>query len=202
MAVSKPRRRRTVDEARGEILAAATAILREEGPAGIRLKDVARRAGLSHPTVLHHFGSREGLLDAVVARSLDSVHLGLQQGLKTAPGERNVRRLLDFVSSQLEESGRTLLQLSLAGHGAGVDGFQLDPLVELIHTLRKQVRAERGAKPPAREDTHFTVLLAALSLLSLSVLEPRSKRVDGRRFRAWLAKVMHHHLERGFDQEP
>jgi AcrR family transcriptional regulator len=201
MAAAKPRRRRTVEEARAEILAAATSILRDEGPAGIRLKDVAQRAGLSHPTVLHHFGSREGLLDAVVAQSMESVHLGLQEGLKAAPGEHNVRKLLDFVSSQLQESGRTLLQLSLAGHGSGVDGLKLDQLVEMIHALRKHMRAERGAKAPTREDTYFTVLLAALSLLSLSVLETQSRTIDGKRFRAWLAKVMHHHLERGFDEE-
>ncbi len=201
MAAAKPRRRRTVEEARTEILAAATAILREEGPAGIRLKDVANRAGLSHPTVLHHFGSREGLLDAVVAQSMESVHLGLQEGLKAAPGEHNVRKLLDFVSSQLQETGRTLLQLSLAGHGSGVDGLKLEVLVDMIHALRKQMRAERGAKAPTREDTYFTVLLAALSLLSLSVLETQSRSIDGKRFRAWLAKVMHHHLECGFDEE-
>lgn len=201
MAARKPRKRRTVEEARSVILDAAAATLREEGPAGIRLQDVARRAGLSHPTVLHHFGSREGLLDAVVARGLESVHLGVQEGLKAVPGEANVRKLLDFVSAQLGESGRTLLQLSLAGHGHGIDGLKLEPLVDAIHALRRSLRAERGAKPPTREDTHHTVLLAALSLLSLSVLEGQSQTIDGKRFRAWLAKLMHHHLERGFDEE-
>jgi AcrR family transcriptional regulator len=195
------RKRRTVEEARSEILDAAEAVLRRDGPSAIRLQDVAATVGMSHPTVLHHFGSREGLLDAVVAQSMESVHLGLQEGLKAAPGEHNVRKLLDFVSGQLQETGRTLLQLSLAGHGSGVDGLKLGQLVDMIHALRKQMRAERGAKAPTREDTYFTVLLAALSLLSLSVLETQSRTIDGKRFRAWLAKVMHHHLERGFDEE-
>ncbi len=41
------------------------------GPAGLRLQEVAKAAGVSHPTILHHFGSREGLIQALNLRSVE-----------------------------------------------------------------------------------------------------------------------------------
>ena len=57
--------RRTAEETRAAILDAAERRLKASGPASIRLQDVAAEAGISHPAVLHHFGSREGLVQAV-----------------------------------------------------------------------------------------------------------------------------------------
>ena len=47
--------------------------MKVDGPAGLRLQDVARAAGVSHPTILHHFGSREGLVRALNQRSVEAL---------------------------------------------------------------------------------------------------------------------------------
>ncbi len=47
------------------ILEAAQASIARSGPAGLRLQEVAEAAGVSHPTILHHFESREGLIRAL-----------------------------------------------------------------------------------------------------------------------------------------
>jgi AcrR family transcriptional regulator len=39
----------------------------EEGPSGLRLREVARRAGVSHAAPAHHFVDRAGLLTALAA---------------------------------------------------------------------------------------------------------------------------------------
>jgi AcrR family transcriptional regulator len=52
---SAKRIRRTPEEARRLILDAAEASMAIEGPAGLRLLTVAMQAGVSHPTILHHF---------------------------------------------------------------------------------------------------------------------------------------------------
>src|SRR5271165_2303383 len=94
----RPRRRRTGEEARSAILDAAERLLVASGPAGIRLQEVAADVGVSHPTVLHHFGSREGLLEAVVARALESLHAGLLAAVQTSPpGSDKVEALLERV---------------------------------------------------------------------------------------------------------
>ena len=59
------RRRGTPEQAKIEILAAAENIFMDEGPDALRIKNVAKRAGMTPPTILHHFGSATGLLQAL-----------------------------------------------------------------------------------------------------------------------------------------
>ena len=63
-----PRIRRKPEEARTAILDAAEKLLLEQGLSGLKLAKVAQVVGISHPGVLHHFGSAEGLLEAVHQR--------------------------------------------------------------------------------------------------------------------------------------
>jgi AcrR family transcriptional regulator len=192
------RKRRSSDEARSAILDAAEAQLREVGPSGIRLQDVAKVVGVSHPTVLHHFGSREGLIEAVVARSLETIQRGLFDAVQSEPGSEGIAQLLDQVAAQMKDAGRarTFLWLALAGYGPGLQALQLKPLAELVHEVRRTKRAGKKRLPPF-EDSWFSVVLPGLALLSLSVLEERGVPADFdvARFRAWLAKLVHRHLE-------
>ena len=62
----------------------------------------------------------------------------------------------------------------------------------------------RKKSMPSFDDTYFTVLLPALALLSLSVIGPTAKDSAADRdsrgptsFRAWLARLIHRHLEQG-----
>src|SRR3954463_9633294 len=50
---------------REDLLAAARAELDDHGHAGLSLRAVARRAGVSHAAPKHHFGDRAGLLTAL-----------------------------------------------------------------------------------------------------------------------------------------
>src|SRR5688572_5204467 len=68
---TKKRVRRTAGAAREAILDAAEKRLAEGGPAGLRIQEIARDVGISHPTLLHHFGSRAALVEAVVDRALE-----------------------------------------------------------------------------------------------------------------------------------
>ena len=48
------------------IRAAAINALTESGPARLSLRELARRAGVSHAAPAHHFGDKAGLLTACV----------------------------------------------------------------------------------------------------------------------------------------
>ncbi|WP_326765989.1 TetR/AcrR family transcriptional regulator [Streptomyces sp. NBC_01591] len=50
---------------RRAVLAAALDVIRTEGPAALSLRDLARRAGVSHAAPAHHFKDRTGLLTAI-----------------------------------------------------------------------------------------------------------------------------------------
>ena len=58
--------RRRSGNTREIILEAARLRLERLGADGLRLQDIARDSGISHPTILHHFGSRDGLMIALV----------------------------------------------------------------------------------------------------------------------------------------
>ncbi|MGB7961767.1 MAG: TetR/AcrR family transcriptional regulator [Propionicimonas sp.] len=70
-----------------EILAAAMAMFAEAGYRGTSLREVAARVGLTHTGVLHHYPTKEALLQAVLAYrdEIDREWLGLADtsGLET-----------------------------------------------------------------------------------------------------------------------
>lgn len=53
---------------REEILAAATELFAKQGYRGTGLAAIAAEVGVTQPTLLHHFGNKEGLLRAVLER--------------------------------------------------------------------------------------------------------------------------------------
>lgn len=56
---------------RARILAVAREEFASRGFNAARLQDIAERAGLTHPTLLYHFGSKEGLYSAVIGEAVD-----------------------------------------------------------------------------------------------------------------------------------
>ena len=52
---------------RRALLDAAVEVIAAEGPAAVSLRELARRAGVSHAAPAHHFGDKAGLLTAVAA---------------------------------------------------------------------------------------------------------------------------------------
>jgi AcrR family transcriptional regulator len=60
-----------VDSTRDRLVDAATELLDEGGPAAVTLREVGRRAGVSHNAPYKHFADKESLLAAIAARELN-----------------------------------------------------------------------------------------------------------------------------------
>lgn len=65
---------------RAALLAAVREAVADSGVSGVSLRDVARRAGVSHSAPAHHFGSKAGLLTAFATQ-------GFQELAQTVRGE-------------------------------------------------------------------------------------------------------------------
>src|ERR1700730_8854724 len=89
------RLRRTPEEARRLILETAQALIASTGPEGLRLQDIAAAAGISHSLILHHFGSREGLVRALTQQRAAALRDKLIAAM--ASSEYSVEQLLDRV---------------------------------------------------------------------------------------------------------
>ncbi|RST08603.1 TetR/AcrR family transcriptional regulator [Streptomyces sp. WAC05374] len=81
---------------RRAVLTAALDVIRTDGPAALSLRDLARRAGVSHAAPAHHFKDRAGLLTAVAAEGFDLLAAALTEAadLRDA-GVRYVRFAMD-----------------------------------------------------------------------------------------------------------
>ncbi len=192
-----PRRRRlAAPEARERILEAAQKRLAEGGPEAVRLQDVAADLGISHPAILHHFGSRDGLMTALENRAMQA----LQRDLLAASG--SAADSLDRVARTLGDEGHArLLAWWVLGSGAPVEGSEWSMLAELadgIHARRVATAEEAGEPAPSHEDTVFVVRLAASALFGEALLGELLTESAGlednaevsRRFRLWLADLL------------
>ncbi|MEZ4321495.1 MAG: TetR/AcrR family transcriptional regulator [Myxococcota bacterium] len=111
------RQRRPAEETRAEILGIAQRSLVEHGPAGVRLDEIAKEVGVSRQAILHHFGSREELMRAVV----EQAWTGLFRDLATlaAVTDKSPDAFVDHVDDVVRRKGNARLGgwLLLSGKG-------------------------------------------------------------------------------------
>ncbi len=61
------------------LLSTAAEAIAESGPAALSLRELARRAGVSHAAPAHHFGDKAGLLTALATQGFDLLADALRQ---------------------------------------------------------------------------------------------------------------------------
>ena len=198
------RTRRSAEDARRAILGAAEKRLREGGPEAVRLQDVAGDLGLSHPAILHHFGSREGLMQALAEHVVGTLEAELLAGLRAAQSEDTVLDVLERVFETIGDPrhARLLAWRALAGDAgprAGQTTHSLGAIAALVHERRCEHALAAGRPAPPREDTEFIVRLATAAMLGDGLAGSMFDRSLGRsgdggaarrRFRAWLARLL------------
>lgn len=206
--MAEPRVRRTAEEARRLILDAAEKRLREGGPEAIRLLDIARDVGISHPTILHHFETREGLMEALERRAIDGLEADLVAVLQRAPATQDTALdVITRVAETLGDAGHARLLAWQALRSSSDDdseGETLRQLAELVHARRIEYRREHHMNPPSQEDSQFIVRLTAAAMLGDGVFGSYFDSVLGRgddpdvrrRFRAWFARLLLESIER------
>lgn len=75
---------------REALLDAAEALLSKRGIEGLTLREVARRAGVSHGAPYHHFTSRDALLAALAERGFTDLGRAMQAAAGVTPRDRLV----------------------------------------------------------------------------------------------------------------
>jgi AcrR family transcriptional regulator len=166
MARSKPRLRRGREEARRAILEAAEKRLREGGPEAVRVQHVAADLGITDAAVHHHFGSRDGLLEALLRFAGRRLRDELERILAGWSGEPGgLERMAALIADTYAARGysRLALWLALGGWQPAGEGLY-EPLAEAVHRARLAAARERGAPRPRRQDAQHEVALLNLAL--------------------------------------
>jgi AcrR family transcriptional regulator len=164
-----------------------------DGPAGLRLQEVARAAGVSHPTILHHFGSREGLVRALNQRSLEALRVSVLAQLGSAQsGGDSIHRVFATYRDGMAQRVLWLIQST----EPAPDGLKfLDEVVEALHALRLKF-ASPGTVPDI-EDTRSVIHLTTIAAFGDAIIGPRLRQGDGAketarrdRFEKWFAELL------------
>jgi AcrR family transcriptional regulator len=102
------------------LLEAAEAVLARDGLAGVTVRAVAAEAGVAPMGVYNRFGSKDGLIAALVMRSFDLLREAIADRGETDPIERlrgSGQRYREFALSHPQHYA--VIFLSSAGHEAG-----------------------------------------------------------------------------------
>jgi len=197
----RPKRlRRTPEGARRLILETAQTLLASTGPEGLRLQDIAAAAGISHPLILHHFGSREGLVRALTRQAAAELRDKLVAAM--ASSEYSLEEQLDRVFDAFRDGlAQRLAWLATIDTGGGAEGTQM-----IMRDIADSLHARRIATAPpgaaiAREDTDALIYLVATAAFGDALFGQQLRRSAGlpatgeadRGFRLWLAALIRAH---------
>jgi len=198
------RLRRTPEEARRLILETAQALVASTGPEGLRLQDIAAAAGISHPLILHHFGSREGLVRELTREAAAELRDKLLAAM--ASSEYSVDQQLDRVFDAFRNGlAQRLAWLATVEPGGGAEGTRM-----IMRDIADKLHWRRiAAAPPglaiSREDTDALIHLVATAAFGDALFGAQLRRSAGlpatsqtdRRFRLWLAALIRAHSTQG-----
>jgi AcrR family transcriptional regulator len=117
------RRHRTTEAVRAQIVEAAAHLFAQQAPSTVTLRQIAARADVQHSLIIRHFGSKAGLVRAVVDRTAGAYAESVLRGDDAADGfVQAMRHLLDnpvaaaaFANAQLSAERPRAVQRSYPG---------------------------------------------------------------------------------------
>ncbi|MBF4619483.1 TetR/AcrR family transcriptional regulator [Clavibacter sp. VKM Ac-2873] len=153
---------------RGEILTAATEHALDNGLDGLTLRGIADSVGVSHATLVHHFGTRDALIAEIVQHVLTEA---LSAPAPVADGDDPLRALWTRATDPM---GRRHVRLFAAITGSSLYGQT--PLAEAVtHSMRDRTallaRAiEAGGCPASEAEARATLILGVTRGLIVDLL--------------------------------
>jgi AcrR family transcriptional regulator len=163
MSVTPTRDRRAErrEATRAEILEAAQEVMREQGVAGLSLRDLGQKVGMRAQSLYSYFDSKEAIYDALFAEGFRQ-YLDLRRAVPSTGDPRAdfravCRVFLDFC---LEDPARyqLLFQRTIPGFTPSPESYA--PSVEGLE-LTRRLLVDAGADDPADLDL-FTALTTGL----------------------------------------
>jgi len=173
------------------ILDAAVEEIAERGLEGARIEAIARRAGVTRPTVYAHFPSRSDFLREIESRTQTLTLVELRSRLGGPDDPDLPRRLVDALCDLMERSQPTLRREVFAGivrEPASADWLG-NPLFGFLSErfAAAQRRGEITAALPAPELTRIA-MTALFGFLAIEAEPPAERRAAAHRMMALLMR--------------
>lgn len=158
---------------RSALLEAGRAVLEEVGPSQLSLREVARRAGVSHAAPYRHFESREALVAAIAGEGFAALTRTMQAATHGARSSREelVRLAQGYVRFALEHPAEVKNMFASAALRGGPEGLVAEALGAfelLVEAVRRaQARGELKGRDPLPAATSCWAMVHGLALLLL-----------------------------------
>jgi len=177
--LQQPRQRRTQaqrrDESERELVKAAIVVVSEEGVSAATFEAIARRGGYSRGLVGQRFGSKLGLIEAVIAYLHDDKQgVAADRGLDGFPGLEALLGFVDLYLQRLATMGEMqayfrLLSWAVADISAFRSAFatEHDRIRDRFEGWVVRGQAEGGIRPDL--DPTAAALMVGSQLLGLSI---------------------------------
>jgi AcrR family transcriptional regulator len=145
--------RRTADERRDEIVAAALHAFAAGGYAGTSTDSIARAVGVSQPYLFQLFGTKRGLFLAVVRHCFGRVRLAFEEAVRRGPGDGITCSNLDLMAGAYMEmlADRDMLRGQLQAYAACGEREIRDVVREEFAAVHATARRLSGA---SEEELH------------------------------------------------
>lgn len=183
-----PKQPKTSSNLRDAILVSATQLLDEFGPAGLSMREVARRAGCTHQAPYHYFTNREAIITALVTGGFTS----LSEVLASARDEGDAVAIgYAYVRFALENPGvfRIMFRSDMYTPESDVN------FVSAVASSRKQLSALcKNIYPQASEEQQMALWAYVHGLATLLLDGPPSLQFSNNTQRLTYAKRV---LEQG-----
>lgn len=130
------------DAARAAIVAAAWTAVREEGLAGLSMRDLARRAGISTPTIYAYFASKHDVYDAMFQEAAEEFERSIAAPVAVSDAEavllEGATRFMDFCRSDVPRY-QLLFQRTVPGFEPSAAAYA--PAVRALDATRLRLAA-------------------------------------------------------------
>ncbi|MCC7084226.1 MAG: TetR/AcrR family transcriptional regulator [Pirellulales bacterium] len=171
-------RSRDADATRQAVLRAAERLFAEQGFAATSVRDISAASGVSHPLILHHFGSKDELYSAVKRRLVEGYAHRFPQAARAMNRPLNIpvemRRIMDYI-------GENPMLLKLCARTRLENDFQVWPgEPDILNTLRRRIEVSQRRKL-IRDDLdprYLSIMVLGLVYFWLEGCEHFAQRFD------------------------
>ena len=176
---SQKRQNVRVTDAKERLIGAAEHLFARHGVHRTQMNEINARAGQRNPSAVHyHFGSREGLLQAIIERhsaGVDAERARRLDALSAEPALADiVAAILVPLTAELgSESGRDYLRIVPQSLGAPV----APPAITAAFTLAEKALSD--LPDPVRRERLSAMFLASSTLLAKRAVDVEEGRVAG-----------------------
>lgn len=143
------------EDLRRVLIDASLALLDEQGLEAFSMREVARRAGVSHQAPYHHFADREAILAEIVAEGFQQLRAAMQEGIARVrtPRQRLVAIGKAYVAFALAHPATFKLMFSSehvqAEHHQSASACAESAFGLLVSVVDDVVRERRGKPNPS-----------------------------------------------------